>query len=111
MKQPDIDFTKNDGLVPAIIQDHKNNLVYMLGYMNDEAVTKTIQSGWVHFWSRSRQRLWVKGEESGNKLKLRDMYLDCDADTLLIKVELIGENICHTGHLSCFYTKFKQEEL
>lgn len=100
-----IDFTKNNGLVPAIIQDYKSGDVYMLGYMNEESIQKTIQTGLVYFWSRSRQKLWMKGEESGNKLKVKEIYSDCDNDTLLIKVELIGESVCHTGNKSCFHSK------
>ena len=101
-----IDFAKNNGLVPAIIQDYKNNEVYMLGYMNDESFKKTIETNFVHFWSRSKKRLWMKGEESGNKLKVIEIYFDCDDDSILIKVELIGNCVCHTGNKSCFYTKF-----
>jgi phosphoribosyl-AMP cyclohydrolase len=102
MKQ-NIDFEKNGGLVPAIIQDGATGEVYMLGYMNQEALEKTRSSGWVHFWSRSKKRLWMKGEVSGNKLKLISIYEDCDQDTLLVKVELMGKAVCHTGHKSCFY--------
>ena len=98
-----IDFKKNEGLIPAIIQDYKSGDVYMLGFMNEEALQKTLETGLVYFWSRSRQKLWMKGEESGNKLKIKDMYSDCDNDSLLIKVELIGNNVCHTGNKSCFY--------
>jgi phosphoribosyl-AMP cyclohydrolase len=98
-----IDFTKGNGLVPAIIQDYKNGEVFMLGYMNEEALQKTLQTGWVYFWSRSRKKLWMKGEESGNKLKLKEIYFDCDNDSLLVKVELIGSNVCHTGNKTCFY--------
>jgi len=100
-----IDFTKNNGLVPAIIQDFKTSDVYMLGYMNEEALQKTIETEWVYFWSRSRKKLWMKGEESGNKLKVKEIYSDCDSDSLLVKAELIGSNVCHTGNKSCFYTK------
>lgn len=98
-----IDFEKEKGLVPAIIQDYKTNDVFMLGYMNEEALQKTLQSGWVYFWSRSRQELWMKGGKSGNKLKLREIVTDCDRDALLLKVELIGTNVCHKGFRSCFY--------
>jgi phosphoribosyl-AMP cyclohydrolase len=79
----------------------------MLGYMNKEAFSKTQSSGWVHFWSRSKDRLWMKGEESGNKLKVVSIYEDCDNDTILIKVELHGEAVCHTGNKSCFYQEVK----
>lgn len=100
-----IDFEKGNGLVPAIVQDYKTGDVYMLGYMNEVALRKTLETSWVYFWSRSRQKLWMKGEESGNRLKVKDIYSDCDCDCLLVKVELVGSNVCHTGNKSCFYTK------
>lgn len=92
-------------LIPTIIQDYKSKAVYMLGYSNDKSLKKTKISGYVCFWSRRRQKLWIKGEESGNKLKVKQIYFDCDQDTLLIKVQLIGKNVCHTGNLSCFFDK------
>ncbi len=104
-----IDFKKGNGLIPAIIQDEKSGDVFMLGYMNEEALQKTITTEWVYFWSRSRQKLWMKGEESGNKLKVKDIFLDCDGDTILIKAELIGKNACHTGEKTCFYTKLLEK--
>lgn len=104
-----IDFTKNSGLLPVIIQDYKTGNIFMLGYMNQEALQKTLESGWVYFWSRKRQKLWMKGEESGNKLKVKEIYSDCDNDSLLVKIELIGNNVCHTGNKSCFYTKLGEE--
>lgn len=94
-------------LTPTIIQDFETGDVLMLGYMNEEALQKTKESGWVHFWSRSRQKLWRKGEESDNKFKVKDIYLDCDADTILVKVKLIGKSACHTGHKTCFFEKIK----
>lgn len=105
-----IDFIKGNGLIPAIIQDATSGEVYMLGYMNELAFRKTFKTGWIHFWSRKRQLLWMKGEESGNRLKLKEMYVDCDYDTLLVKVELIGNNVCHTGKKSCFYTKVEGDK-
>lgn len=96
-----LDFKK--GLIPAIIQDYKSGEVLMLGFMNQEALQKTKDTGWVYFWSRSKNRLWMKGEQSGNKLKIKKILQDCDRDTLLIKVELIGTNVCHTGNKTCFY--------
>ena len=75
----------------------------MLGYINKEALQKTKDEGWVYFWSRSRNKLWMKGEESGNKLKVKEIIQDCDGDTVLMKVELIGKNVCHTGNKTCFY--------
>ncbi len=103
MKNVDTDFGKGNGLVPAIIQDYKSGGVLMLGYINQEALQKTSESGWVYFWSRSKNRLWMKGEESGNKLKVKKIFIDCDRDAILIKVELIGKVACHTGNKSCFY--------
>jgi phosphoribosyl-ATP pyrophosphohydrolase/phosphoribosyl-AMP cyclohydrolase len=96
-----IDFNKGDGLVPAIIQDVKTQKVLMLGYMNKESYEKTIKSGKVTFYSRSKQRLWTKGEESGNFLNLKDLSLDCDKDTLLIKVDPVGP-VCHKGTDTCW---------
>src|SRR6476646_8179719 len=105
-----IDFKKYaDGLVPAIIQDFKTQKVLMLGFMNDEAVKKTEESGLVTFYSRSRKRLWTKGEESGNHLQLRQMLLDCDSDTLLIKAEPLGP-VCHTGADTCWSEKNHVED-
>jgi phosphoribosyl-AMP cyclohydrolase len=107
MSTPQIDFAKSGGLVPAIIQDHRTGEVLMLGYMNVDALAQTQASGWVHFWSRSKQRIWMKGEESDNRLAVKAIIADCDADTLLIKAELHGTAVCHTGHHSCFFTELK----
>lgn len=99
-----IDFNKSNGLVPVIIQDNRTLQVLMLGYMNEEAFQKTKQEGRVTFFSRSKNRLWTKGEESGNFLAVQDISIDCDQDTILIKV--IPENVvCHTGSFSCFGEK------
>lgn len=94
-----------NALTPAIIQDYQTGIVYMLGYMNEEALEKTKETGWVYFWSRSRNRLWMKGEKSGNTLKAKEILIDCDNDTLLVKVELDGTNVCHTGKMTCFFKK------
>jgi phosphoribosyl-AMP cyclohydrolase len=94
-----------DGLLPVIIQDAKSQQVYMLGYANPESLSKTLESGYVWFWSRSREKLWLKGETSGNKLKVVSLLTDCDRDTLLIQVKLEGTCVCHTGNLSCFISK------
>ncbi len=97
-----INFNKNnDGLIPAIIQDVTTKTVLMLGYMNEEAYNKTIDTKRVTFFSRSKQRLWTKGEESGNKLMLKDIKVDCDNDTLLVKVEPLGPT-CHKGTDTCW---------
>jgi len=91
------------GLIPAIIQEVQTQKVLMLGYMNNEAFIKTKESGYVFFWSRKRNRLWMKGEESGNKLKVKAIFKDCDSDAVLIKAVLKGNGVCHTGKESCFY--------
>ncbi len=94
-------------LLPTIIQDYKTLEVYMLGYSNKESLDKTKKTGYVFFWSRSRNKLWMKGEESGNKLKVKKILLDCDQDTILIQVQLIGKNVCHTGNKTCFFNSYK----
>ncbi len=99
-----IDFKKGDGLVPAIIQDAKTKAVLMLGYMNEEAFAKTKESGKVTFFSRTKNRLWTKGEESGNFLNAVDIKIDCDNDTLLIKANPVGPT-CHTGSDTCWNEK------
>jgi phosphoribosyl-AMP cyclohydrolase len=101
-----IDFKKSPNcLIPTIIQDYKDGTVYMLGYVNELSLQKTQKNGYVHFWSRSRNKLWLKGEESGNKLKVIEILTDCDNDTLLIKVKLEGSHVCHTGNKTCFFKK------
>jgi len=97
----DIKFNKQ-GLLPTIIQDAKSNEILMMAYMNRQSLEKTLETGITHFWSRSRQRLWQKGESSGNIQEVQEMYIDCDKDALLIKVNQKGV-ACHTGHKSCFY--------
>ena len=101
----EIDYNKyTDGLVPAIVQDEQTNTVLMLGFMNDEALEKTRELGKVTFWSRSKKRLWTKGEESGHFLLLKDIKVDCDRDTLLIKANPVGP-VCHTGADTCWNEK------
>lgn len=102
MNIKNIDFKKGNGLIPAIIQDYKNNEIYMLGYMNLTSLKKSIKTKYVYFWSRSRNELWLKGEKSGNKLKVVSLWTDCDNDTVLIKVKLLGNCACHTGNKTCF---------
>ena len=92
------------GLVPAVVQDHVNGEVLMVGYMNREAVERTVSTGRVTFWSRSRQKYWVKGETSGNIQCVKDMYVDCDQDCLLVRVEQTGA-ACHEGYRSCFFRR------
>ncbi len=89
-------------LIPTIIQDYKTNDVLMLGYMNKKSLEKTLRNGFVWFWSRSKKRLWMKGETSENKLEVKEIFNDCDKDTLLIKVKVIGNAVCHTGKKTCF---------
>lgn len=105
-----MDFKKGDGLVPVVIQDNQTLEVLMLGYMNEEAWTKTQTEGRVTFYSRSKNRLWTKGEESGNFLEVVSTHVDCDQDTLLIKVTPVGPT-CHTGVRSCFQTEYNQNFL
>ena len=105
-----IDFNKADGLVPVIIQDEQTLEVLMLGYMNQEAYDKTARENIVTFFSRSKNRLWTKGETSGNYLHVKNMHIDCDNDTLLIKVKADGPT-CHTGSRSCFKTTYNQNFL
>jgi phosphoribosyl-AMP cyclohydrolase len=99
------------GLIPAIIQDAENREVLMMAYMNDEAFARTIETGYTHFWSRSRSTLWKKGESSGHVQEVRQILYDCDRDTVLIKVIQKGPGACHTGHRSCFYTDISGGEI
>ena len=100
-----VDFEKGDGLVPVIVQDFQTLEVLMLGYMNEEAWQKTQEDKKVTFYSRSKKRLWTKGEESGNFLHVKSYYIDCDKDTILIKAAPVGPT-CHTGSRSCFQTEY-----
>lgn len=101
MENTELDFSKLNGLIPAIIQDNTTNVVLMLGFMNEEALAKTEETGQVTFFSRSKNRLWTKGEESGNFLNVVSIASDCDNDTLLIKVNPVGP-VCHTGDDTCW---------
>ena len=97
------DFAKGDGLLPAIVQDVYSGEVLMLAYMDEQAYRTTLDNSVAHFYSRSRQKLWKKGESSGNVQKVLSVRLDCDQDTILLQVEQIGEAACHRGYKSCFY--------
>ena len=97
-----VDFEKGNGLVPAVVQDVDSGEVLMLGYMNKESLEKTIKTGLATYWSRSRNELWTKGETSGHYQHVQEIRIDCDEDTLLLKVRQDGA-ACHTGHRSCFY--------
>lgn len=98
-----IDFQKSGGLVPAIIQDERSGDVLMLGFMNEDSLSETQRSGEVVFFSRSRNKLWKKGESSGHVLRVREIRVDCDADALLVRVEAMGPGVCHKGYRSCFF--------
>jgi len=107
-----MDFEKTDGLIPAIVQDATVRDVLMVGYMNREALDHTLKTGYVTFFSRSRQKLWTKGETSGNRLKLVRLTKDCDADALLAEVEMEGDKVaCHEGTRSCFVRTCTREDL
>lgn len=98
-----MNYTKLDGLVPAVIQDAESGEVLMVGFMNDTALERTKESGFATFYSRSRKQLWMKGETSGNKLVVQQILVDCDEDTVLVKVKRLGDgNVCHTGTRTCF---------
>jgi phosphoribosyl-ATP pyrophosphohydrolase/phosphoribosyl-AMP cyclohydrolase len=100
-----MDFSKLDGLVAAVVQDAESGEVLMVGFMNDVALERTRATGFATFYSRSRQKLWMKGETSGNRLEVVEMFTDCDDDTVLLKVRRLGDGVvCHTGERSCFYT-------
>ena len=99
------DFEKGNGLVPVIVQDDETGDVLMLAYMNRQAWLKTLESGKATFWSRSRNALWLKGETSGNVQVVKSVFIDCDDDTILLRVNQIGGVACHTGYRSCFYRK------
>ena len=99
----DLDFQKLDGLLPAVIQDAGTGEVLMLGFMNTEAYAATQASGEVTFFSRSRNKLWRKGEQSGHVLRVREILVDCDVDSLLIRVDAVGPGVCHEGYRSCFF--------
>ncbi len=99
----DIDFEKTGGLIPVIAQDYSSGMVLMLAYMNKETWDLTLRTGIVHYWSRSRKKIWKKGESSGNVQEVKEIRIDCDNDTVLIKVNQIGRAACHEGYQSCFY--------
>jgi phosphoribosyl-AMP cyclohydrolase len=105
----ELDFSKNSGLIPAIVQDFRSGKVLMLAYINQASWEKTLKTGEAHYWSRSRQELWHKGESSGHVQKIREIYADCDNDTVLFRVEQIGGAACHTGHETCFYKKVSRD--
>ena len=99
-----------DGLVVAIAQDHVTQQILMVAYMNEQTVRQTLETGIMTYWSRSRQKVWVKGESSGNTQLVKEMYIDCDGDVLLFAVDQQGGAACHTGKVSCFYRKFEGDK-
>ena len=103
-----MDFSKLDGLIPAIVQDNVSNEVLMVGFMNEQALEQTKVTGFATFFSRTRQTLWMKGETSGNKLQVQEMLTDCDNDTILLRVTRLGDgNVCHPGESSCLFRELK----
>jgi phosphoribosyl-AMP cyclohydrolase len=102
-------FEKLGGLIPGIVQDHDSGEVLMLGYLNREALEQTQRTGEVHFFSRSRNRLWKKGETSGHVLRVREIRIDCDGDALLFLVEPLGPGVCHEGYRSCFFRSLESD--
>ena len=105
----DLDFAKSDGLITAVIQDHASGRVLMVGFMNQEAFDKTLETGYATFYSRSRKKLWLKGESSGHRLVVKSIATDCDKDALLLQVEALGPGVCHNGYESCFYRQPKDD--
>ena len=99
----ELDFSKGNGLLPAIVQDYTSGKVLMLAYINKASWEKTLETGEAHYWSRSRQELWHKGDTSGHVQKVKEIYADCDDDTVLMKVEQLGGAACHLGYESCFH--------
>ncbi len=105
-----LDFAKFDGLVPAVIQDAATGRVLMVGFMNGDAFRKTVETGFATFYSRTRNRLWTKGESSGHRLAVKEIATDCDFDTVLIRVEAAGPGVCHEGYQSCFFRTLRDGE-
>jgi phosphoribosyl-AMP cyclohydrolase len=105
-----LDFQKADGLAPAVVQDHATGRVLMLGYMNEEAFRQTVATGLVTFYSRSRRKLWLKGETSGHRLVVKEISTDCDGDAILIRAEPLGPGVCHEGYASCFFRRLEDGE-
>lgn len=99
------------GLVTAVAQDHETGEIMMLAHMNLDSLRETIETGHAVYWSRSRKKLWRKGEESGNVQNIKELYLDCDGDAIVLKIEQVGGAACHTGHRTCFYRKLQDGEL
>jgi phosphoribosyl-AMP cyclohydrolase len=107
----ELDFRKNGGLVPAIVQDYLSGEVLMLAYLNPESWALTLATGVAHYWSRSRNRLWKKGEQSGHLQEVREVRVDCDQDAVLLRVRQVGGAACHTGYRSCFHRRLEGDGL
>lgn len=105
-----LNFEKAGGLVTAVIQDYASGRVLMVGYMNEEAFRKTVETGFATFYSRTRQKLWLKGESSGHRLVVKEVSTDCDQDAVLVKVEALGPGVCHEGYESCFFRRLEEGE-
>ena len=103
----DLDFQKSDGLITAVIQDYASGRVLMVGYMNEEAFRATAETGFATFYSRSRHKLWLKGETSGHRLAVKEISTDCDRDAVLVQVEALGPGVCHEGYRSCFFRRLE----
>ncbi len=106
----DLDFSKLDGLLPAVIQDHDTGRVLMVGFMNEEAFRQTVETGYATFYSRSRNKIWTKGETSGHRIVVKEIQTDCDQDTVVILAEAIGPGVCHEGYESCFFRSLNNGE-
>jgi len=105
-----LDFQKSGGLITAVIQDYADGRVLMVGYMNEEAFRATVETGFATFYSRSRRKLWLKGESSGHRLVVKEISTDCDRDAVLVKVEALGPGVCHEGYRSCFFRRLENGE-
>jgi phosphoribosyl-AMP cyclohydrolase len=105
-----LDYKKLDGLIPAVIQDHLTGRVLMVGFMNEDSFQKTVETGYATFFSRSRNKLWLKGESSGHRLVVKEITTDCDQDCVLVKVEALGPGVCHEGYESCFFRRLEEGE-
>jgi len=106
-----LNFAKGDGLLPAIVQDYGDKEVLMMAYINEESWQKTLETGKAHFWSRSRQALWLKGESSGHVQMVKEVRVDCDEDTVIFLVEQLGKAACHKGYRSCFFRRVEGDSL
>ncbi len=111
MEKIELDFSKLDGLVPAVVQDSVTRDVLMLGFMNEEAWRRTRQTGYVTFWSRTRNKLWTKGETSGDRLVVEEIRVDCDSDSLVVLARQTGSATCHMGYRSCFFRRVEGDAL